>query len=343
MKVLSFGELLLRLSTENHQRIKQSTHFEVNFGGAEANVAVGLAQLGIDATYFTVVPDNDLSSSALSNIKALDVDVSKVSFQEGRLGAYFLEPGKGIRPSKVIYDRAYSSLSLAQPGSIDWEEVFDGIDWFNWSGITPAISENAATLCKEALTVAEKKGITISTDLNYRSKLWSYGKSPKEVMPELVEKCDVIFGGIDAPETYFDITPAGKSTVKGVKLTDEDIESISSQFLQRFPKASCFSSTLRETISSTHNKLQGVLFTKNQLFKSPEFIITEIVDRVGGGDAFMAGLIAGLTKHEGDNQKIVDYATASSVWKHTVHGDFNYISEEELYQLLDGKGAVINR
>ncbi|MFK7900973.1 MAG: PfkB family carbohydrate kinase, partial [Cyclobacteriaceae bacterium] len=319
------------------------SHLAIHYGGAEANVSVGISQLGIDSSFFTVLPSNDLSATAISKLKAMDVDTSSISFQDGRMGIYFLEPGKGIRPSKVVYDRAYSSLSLADSKSIDWDQIFEGIDWFHWSGITPAISASAAELCAQVLAVAEQKGITISVDLNYRSKLWNYGKTPKDIMPSLMEKCDVIFGGIDAPETYCDIVPEGKKTVKGAKLTDEDIVSIGEQVLTRFPKAKLFSSTMRETVTSTHNRLQGILYSKKGLVKSPEFDITEIVDRVGGGDGFMAGLIVGLIKYKEDYQYITNYATASSVWKHTVHGDYNYITEEELNQIIDGGTAVISR
>ena len=343
MNVLNFGELLLRLSTQGHQRIPQAHQLDAHYGGAEANVAVGLAQLGINSSYFTVVPQNDLTHTALSRLAAQQVNTTKVSFQEGRLGIYFLELGKGIRPSKVVYDRAYSALSMIDPSKIDWEEIFEGIGWFNWSGITPAISQSAALLCQDALAIAEKKGINISVDLNYRSKLWQYGKTPQEIMPSLIEKCDYIFGGIDAPETYFGIVPKAKKTVKGAKLTDEDIISISEQLLDKFPKAQLFSTTLRDTITSTHNQLQGVVFTSKQLYKSALFDIPEIVDRVGGGDAFMAGLIAGLIKYGQDHQKVVNYATANSVWKHSIAGDYNVVSEEEILSLMEGGMAVIAR
>jgi len=234
-------------------------------------------------------------------------------------------------------------LSMIDPSKIDWEEIFEGIDWFNWSGITPAISQSAALLCRDALAVAENKGIKISVDLNYRSKLWQYGKTPQEIMPRLIDKCDYIFGGIDAPETYFGIVPKAKETVKGATLTDEDIVSISEQLLEKFPKAQLFSTTLRNTITATHNQLQGIIYTSEKLYKSASFDIPEIVDRVGGGDAFMAGLIAGLIKYEHDYQKVVKYATANSVWKHSIAGDYNIVSEAEVLSLMEGGKAVIAR
>jgi len=344
MKVLSFGELLIRLSTNNNERLKQSSDLGLHFGGAEANVAVGLSQLGIESQFFTVLPNNDLAGAALAKLNSHLVDTTKVNFQDGRMGIYFLEAGKGLRPSKVVYDRAFSSISLAKPNSIDWDVVLEGVDWFHWSGITPAVSQSAADLCLIALTIAEQKGIKTSVDLNYRNKLWNYGKSPKEVMFPLIEKTDVVFGGIDAPEIYFDIVPEGEKTIKDLSLTDENICSITEQFFKMFPKASLFSTTLRETVSATHNRLQGALVTKRgQLYKSPLFDITEIVDRVGGGDAYMAGLLAGILKFEDDFQKITNYATASSVWKHTVYGDFNYVTEDEIMQIIDGASAVISR
>ena len=337
-KVVTFGEIMLRLSTPLYQRFVQASVFDVNYGGGESNVAVSLANYGIPAEYVTRLPNNDIGLCALANLRKYNVDTSNIIFGGDRLGIYFLESGAVSRGSKVVYDRAHSSIAEIKPGMIDWETVLADAQWFHWTGITPAISQGAADACLEAIKVANKLGVTVSTDLNYRKNLWKYGKKAGEVMEELVQGCDVILGNEEDAEKVFDIHPEGVDVTSG-HVEGEAYESVGKQLMARFPRAKKVIITLRGSISASHNSWSGVLWNGKQLFSAPTYQITHIVDRVGGGDSFMGGLIYGLLTYPGDDQKALDFAVAASCLKHTIHGDFNMVTVDEVEKLMSGDGS----
>lgn len=341
--IVNTGEYLLRLSTPNKNKLAQVSNFDSLFGGAEANVSASLSLLGNKVRHITALPTNALGDSAMLHLNKFKLDTSFVQRNEHRIGLYFLETGDGFRNSSVIYDRENSAMANIKISKFDWEKALENCTWLNWSGITPAISENASKFIEKGLQLAFKKGITISVDLNYREKLWKYGKKPADVMPNLLQYCHIIFGGIDAPEKMFGIVPKGKSTSK-IKLCDEDIVSISSQFLEKYcPSAQLFSTTLRHIFTNTHHSLQGIIIEKNNITKSVVYDMPNMLDRVGGGDAFMAGLIHGLIHFNANNQKIVDFATAASVLKHYTNGDINFASSTEIEALVSGHSLTISR
>ncbi|MBO8478255.1 MAG: sugar kinase [Bacteroidetes bacterium] len=339
-KVITFGEIMLRLSTPGYLRFSQAKEFAATFGGGEANVAVSLANYGIRSEFVSRFPDNDIARSCLKELRGYGVETGHCIFGGERLGIYFLETGAVARPSKVVYDRAHSSISEIQKGMIDWDEVFRGADWFHWTGITPAISQGAADVCLEAIRAAGRLGLTVSCDLNYRKNLWKYGKTASEVMPELVEGCDIILGNEEDAEKVFGIKPEGFDvTATGGNVDAAKFESVCRQLMARFPKAKKVIVTLRGSINANHNTWGGVLFDGDTLYKSPRYDITHIVDRVGGGDSFMGGLIYGLLTYRGDDQKALDFAVAASCLKHTVFGDFNQVTVAEVENLMKGDGS----
>jgi len=340
-KVVTFGEIMLRLATPGHERFTQSTSFCVSFGGGEANVAVSLSNYGIPTEYVTCVPKNDLGQAVIMDLRKHNVGVTYILQGGDRLGIYFLETGSVARPSKVIYDRAQSAISEIKPGMIDWTSVFEGATWFHWTGITPAISEGAARVCLEGIEAAKQKGITVSTDLNYRKNLWKWGKKAGEVMPEMVENCDIILGNEEDAEKVFGITPEG-ANVQGGQVSAAAYRSVCEKIMKRFPSAKKVIITLRGSISADHNTWSGVLFDGKKLFEAPVYQITHIVDRVGGGDSFMGGLIYGLLTYN-DDQKALNFAVAASCLKHTIPGDFNLVSVTEVEALMkgDASGRVV--
>ena len=339
-KVITFGEIMLRLSTPGYLRFSQARQFDATFGGGEANVAVSLANYGIQAGFVTRFPDNDIARSCIHELHSYGVDTSHCIFGGERLGIYFLETGAVARPSKVVYDRAHSSISTIEPGMIDWESVLKGADWFHWTGITPAISEGAAKVCLEAARAANKLGITVSCDLNYRKNLWKYGKTASEVMPELVECCDIILGNEEDAEKVFGIKPEGFDAAStGGAIDQARFRSVGEQLMARFPRARKVIITLRGSINANHNTWGGVLWDGSTLYQSPRYDITHIVDRVGGGDSFMGGLIYGLLTWPEDDQKALDFATAASCLKHTIFGDFNQVTAAEVESLMNGNAS----
>jgi len=333
---------MLRLATPEHQRFSQATSLCATFGGGEANVAVSLANYGMNAEFVTRLPDNDIGRAAVMDLKKHSVGTNNIIFGGERLGIYFLETGSVSRPSKVVYDRSHSSVSEIKPGMIDWENIFRGATWFHWTGITPAISQGAADTCLEAVKAARKAGLTVSCDLNFRKNLWKWGSSAKEVMPGLVEYCDVILGNEEDAEKVFDIKP-DKTDVSSGKVESSEFESVCHKLKEKFPRARKIIITLRGSISADHNTWSGILFNGSSFFKAPVYQITHIVDRVGGGDSFMGGLIYGLIANKDDDQKALNFAVAASCLKHTIHGDFNLVSVAEVEQLMkgDGSGRVI--
>ncbi len=337
-KVITFGELMLRLATPGYLRFSQATEFDVTFGGGEANVAVSLANYGIDASFVSSLPNNDIGDAAITSLRTYKVGTSHILRGGDRIGIYFLESGAVSRGSKVLYDRANSSFSKLKKGSIDWNKVFDGVTWFHWTGITPAVSEGAFEACLEACEVASHKGITISTDLNYRNKLWKWGKPAGEVMEKLVAYCDIILGNEEDADMVFGIKPQGVD-VKSGHVEGAAYESVGKQLMTKFPKAKKIIITLRGSISASHNTWSGVLWDGKKLLEAPTYQITHIVDRVGGGDSFMGGLIYGLITYPKDDQKALDFAVAASCLKHTIKGDFNQVTVDEVEKLMQGDGS----
>lgn len=339
-KVVTFGEIMLRLATPGFQRFAQAKEFTATFGGGEANVAVSLSNYGIDAQFVTRLPKNDIADSCVKDLHKYGVKTDNVIYGGERLGIYFLETGAVARASKVVYDRAHSAIADIKPGMIDWEAVLEGADWFHWTGITPALSQGAADACLEAIKTANRMGITVSTDLNFRKNLWKYGKTAAEVMPELVEGCDVILGNEEDAEKVFGIKPEGFDvTATSGHVDAAEFESVCTQMMKRFPRAKKVIITLRGSINANHNTWAGVLWNGKQLFQSPSYDITHIVDRVGGGDSFMGGLIYGLLSYEGDDQTALNFAVAASCLKHTIYGDFNLVTVAEVENLMKGDGS----
>ncbi|MBQ0077590.1 MAG: sugar kinase [Bacteroidales bacterium] len=339
-KVITFGEIMLRLSTPGYLRFGQSHQLDTTFGGGEANVAVSLANYGIDTEFVTRLPENDIARACLKDLRSYGVGTKHIIYGGDRLGIYFLETGAVARPSKVVYDRAGSSIATIQPGSIDWERVFEGADWFHWTGITPALSQGAADVCLEAIKAANRLGVTVSCDLNYRKNLWKYGKKAGEVMPALVEGCDIILGNEEDADKVFGIKPEGFDVTATAGAIDQQrFRSVGEQLMARFPRAKKVIITLRGSINANHNTWGGVLWDGEKLYESPRYDITHIVDRVGGGDSFMGGLIYGLLTYTGDDQKALDFAVAASCLKHTIFGDFNQVTVAEVENLMKGDGS----
>ena len=339
-KVITFGEIMLRLATPDYLRFSQSSTLSATFGGGEANVAVSLANYGVDVEFVTCLPKNDIAAACVGELRKYGVGVKNIVYGGERLGIYFLETGAVARPSKVVYDRAHSSISTIEKGMIDWEKVFEGADWFHWTGITPAISASAAEVCLEACKAANRLGVTVSCDLNFRKNLWKYGKTAAEVMPALVECCDVILGNEEDAEKVFGIKPEGFDvTATGGEVEQAAFESVCRQLMQRFPRAKKVIITLRGSINANHNTWGGVLFDGQKLYASPRYDITHIVDRVGGGDSFMGGLIYGLREYKGDDERALNFAVAASALKHTIYGDFNLVTVAEVENLMKGDGS----
>lgn len=339
-KVVTFGEIMLRLSPPGFLRFSQTNSFDVVYGGGESNVAVSLANYGVPVEFVTRLPDNDIGHCAHMEMRKRGVATNHVNWGGDRLGIYFLETGAVSRGSKVVYDRQHSAMAEIKPGMIDWKAAFEGADWFHWTGITPAISQGAADACLEALKVASEMGLTISTDLNYRQKLWKYGGDREKIMTELTSYCDIILGNEEDAEKHFGIKPEGLDiTTQGEHVKGAAFLSVCDQMLKKFPRAKKVITTLRGSISASHNSWAGVLYDGKTLYESPQYQITDIVDRVGGGDSFMGGLIYGLIKYEGDDQQALNFAVAASCLKHTIKGDANLVTVAEVEKLMGGDAS----
>jgi 2-dehydro-3-deoxygluconokinase len=337
-KVVTFGEIMLRLASPGYLRFSQSSQLEATFGGGEANVAVSLANYGIPASFVSRLPKNDIGDWAIQNLRKYNVQTQDILRGGERVGIYFLETGAVARASKVVYDRAGSAIADIQPGMLDWEAIFKDANWFHWTGITPALSEGAAATCLEGIKMANKLGVTVSTDLNFRKNLWKYGKTADEVMPELVAGCDVILGNEEDAEKVFHIQPEGVDVTAG-HVEAAAYESVCRQLVKKFPRAKKVIITLRGSINANHNTWAGTLFNGEKIFFSPQYDITHIVDRVGGGDSFMGGLICGLLTYPDDDQQALNFAVAASCLKHTIYGDFNLVTVDEVKNLMKGDGS----
>lgn len=337
-KIVTFGEVMLRLAPPDFLRFRQCNYLDSTFGGGEANVAVSCANYGLDVSFVTRLPKNDISDWCIRTLRQANIDTKDIVFGGDRVGIYFLETGAVSRGSKVVYDRANSAISQIEPGMIDWDKVFEGATWFHWTGITPAISQGAADVCLEAVKVANEKGITVSCDLNYRKNLWKYGKTADEIMPDLVAGTDIILGNEEDAEKVFGIHPEGIDVTSG-HVEGAAYESVGKQLMTKFPRAKKVIITLRGSISASHNSWSGVLWDGEKLYQAPTYQITHIVDRVGGGDSFMGGLIYGLNAHKDDDQKALNFAVAASCLKHTIKGDFNQVTVEEVEKLMGGDAS----
>jgi len=336
-KVVTFGEIMMRLATPGHQRFVQVRDFEITYAGGEANVAVSLAQFGVPATYVTRLPANDLGDACLNFLRQFGVGTGHVVRGGERLGLYFLEAGAVQRSSKVIYDRADSAIATIEPGMVNWDEVFADAGWFHWTGITPAISESAAAVCLEAVQCAKEMGLTVSCDLNYRAKLWKWGKTAGEVMPGLVKHCDVAIGNEEDADKVFGIRAPDADVTAG-KVDAGAYRYVCAELVNRFPNLGTVAVTLRGSLSASHNTWSGILYSDGELYRGPSFDITHIVDRVGGGDSFMGGLIYGLNTYE-NKQDAIDFAVCASCLKHSIPGDFNLVRVEEVEKLMKGDAS----
>lgn len=326
-KVITFGEIMGRLSPAGYGRITQAQSLNITYGGGEANVAGGLAHIGIPAEHVTCFPNNELGKAAAGYYRQVGVDMSHTVYQEGRLGLYFVEFGAAMRPSKVTYDRADSAFANLNPADFNWKEIFTGAGWFHWTGITPAISEAAATALRAALKEAKAQGLTISADVNYRKNLWQYGKSVKEVMPDLIAQCDIIVCGKGDAEDILDIVPTGSQK--------SGWHDICIQIKERFPNIKKIINTKRGQISASQNNLSATSFDGKKVLKSETVEISQIVDRIGGGDAFMAGYIYGNLVL-GDEAKSLAFGVAASALKHTIEGDINLSTIDEIQTVMAG-------
>jgi 2-dehydro-3-deoxygluconokinase len=332
--IVTFGEIMLRLSPPDHQRFVQARSFDAIYGGGEANVAASLANFGLLVEYVTRLPDNGIGDACLSFLRQYGVGTRCVVRGGERLGVYFLEIGSAQRGSKVIYDRAASALATVQPGMIDWRTVFADADWFHWTGITPAISEGAAQACLEAVRVAREIGLTVSCDLNYRKKLWKWGKTAVEVMPDLVSLCDLVVGNEEDADKVFGIKAPEADVTKG-KVEADAYAHVCRELVRRFPNLQTVAVTLRGSLSASRNTWSAILYHQGDVFTAPRYDIIPIVDRVGGGDSFCAGLIYGLRTYD-DAQRALNFAVAASCLKHTIPGDFNLVSVAEVEKLVSG-------
>lgn len=339
-QVVTFGEIMLRLSPPDFLRFSQAYSFDVTYGGGESNVAVSLANYGIPSCFVSRLPDNDLGECALIELRKRGVNTDQIIRGGDRLGIYFLETGAVSRGSKVLYDRAHSAMAEIKPGMIDWNSIFKETSWFHFTGITPAISEGASAACLEAVQIATKMGVTISTDLNYRAKLWKYGGNREAIMTELTSYCDIILGNEEDAEKHFGIKPKNLDITKqGHKINAEAFQSVCKQMMKKFPRAKKVITTLRGSVSASNNTWAGVLYDGKKIYESPQYKINPIIDRVGGGDSFMGGLIYGLITYPSNDQKALNFAVAASCLKHTIKGDANLVTIEEVEKLMSGDAS----
>ena len=339
-KVVTFGEIMLRLSPPGYLRFSQTNSFDIVYGGGESNVAVSLANYGIPVEFVTRIPKSEIGECALMELRKRGVGTSHIVLGGERLGIYFMETGAVNRSSNVVYDRTNSAMAELKSGMINWDKVFDGVSWFHWTGITPAISKNAADVCLEAVKIASDKGLTISTDLNYRSKLWKHEGDRNEIMTELTSYSDIILGNEEDTEMHFGIKPEGLDiTTQGNEMNSEAFLSVCNQMMKKFPKAKKIIITLRGSISASHNSWAGILYDGKKMYESIQYQITDIVDRIGGGDSFMGGLIYGFLNYPNEDQKALDFAVAASSLKHTIKGDVNLVKVEEVEKLMNGNSS----
>lgn len=334
MKVLSFGEILLRLASPGYTKLFQKDSLDATFCGGEANVAVSLANFGVQSEFLTVLPDNDVGHASLNALKYFGVDTSKTFFKNGRMGLYYLEKGASQRPSKVIYDRAFSSIALAEPADFDWDVLFDGVNWFHWTGINPALSDNMAQICEQACKKAKEKGITISCDLNFRKTLWSSEKAQK-VMSNLVQYVDVCIANEEDADKVLGIK-APNNNVESGKLNKRGYEYVAKEICERFG-CKKVAITLRESINASRNGWSGMIYNATGIANYSTHYDIDIVDRVGGGDSFTGAMIYSLITGK-DDKSAIEFAIAASCLKHSIEGDFNRVTVSDVENLINNGG-----
>jgi len=335
-RYITFGEIMLRLKPPGFERFLQSPVFEATFGGGEANVAVGLARFGMNVAYVSVIPDNAIGEACIQELRKHGIDTSLITRKGNRLGIYFLEPGANQRPSRVIYDRLGSAIAEARPGDIDWNRVLDGATWFHITGITPALSLSASRLSLEAVKKAKEKGLTVSCDLNFRKKLWKYGKPAPEVMGELVKYIDIAIGNEEDCQKSLGV--GVELDVKSGKLDPEKYRELTDKVLELFSNIKKIALTMRESHSADYNSWSAVLNNRSTFSVSRKHEIHDIVDRVGSGDTFAAGLIYGLNNLDTDREAL-EFATAASCLMHSIPGDLPLVSLDEVTSLVGGEAS----
>ena len=333
-KIITFGEIMLRLAPEGYYRFIQADKFNAVYGGGEANVAISLANYGMDVNFVTKLPKNDIGQAAINSLRRFGVDTGNIIRGGDRIGIYYLEKGASQRPSKVIYDREYSSIALASQSDFDWDKIFDGAQWFHFTGITPALGENVSAICLDACKAAKERGITVSCDLNYRKNLWSREKA-RQVMTGLMEFVDVCIANEEDAGDVFGIWADDNNITEG-KLSNEGYKSVARKLATKygFKKVAI---TLRSSISANDNNWAAMLYDGKNFYFSKTYAI-HIVDRVGGGDSFGAGLIYSLITNK-EPQPALEFSVAASCLKHTIEGDYNLINTDEVNKLADGDGT----
>ncbi len=336
MRIATFGEIMLRLSPPGREKLLQSPFFVALFGGGEANVAASLARFNHDTRFISVVPDNAVGDAAVAELRRRQVRTEFIIRKGRRLGIYFAETGADQRPSKVVYDREHSAIAEAGPGDIDWDRAFEGVDWFHTSGITPAISASAAELSLEGLQAAKSKGIKVSVDLNYRGKLWKYGTPAPDVMRRVLALADVAIGNEEDCQRSLGL--ASVADIRAGRLDPGAYDALTLEVMGQFPNLERIALTLRESLSASWNRWSAVLRDSGGFIRGPLYEIHDIVDRIGSGDAFAAGLIHGLGKF-GTVAEALSFAVAASCLKHSIPGDFNLVSEEDVLALMRGEGS----
>ena len=332
-KIVTFGEIMLRLSPPDHEVLLQSPRFIAHLGGAEANAAVSLANYGEAAAFVTALPPGELGDAAIRELRKFGVETRHILRQGERLGIYFTQRGSCSRPSKVLYDRAGSAVACAAARDYPWKAILQGVDWFHVTGITPALSQQAAEATLEALEVCGRRGITVSCDLNYRKKLWKWGKAATEVMPQVVRNADVLVANEEDCQMALGIQ--SNANVASGKLDPACYRGLAARVLEAYPRLRYLAVSLRESHSADHNGWSGVLAGRDGFFVSRKYALTHIVDRIGGGDSFGAGLIHGL-RTLNSPQEALEFAVAASALKHTIPGDFNYARREDVLALMAG-------
>ena len=333
-KVITFGEIMLRLAPEGYYRFVQAEKYGATYGGGEANVAVSLANYGLDAGFVTKLPKHEIGQAGVNSLRRFGVDTTYIARGGDRVGIYYLEKGASQRPSKVIYDRAGSSIATASKEDFDWEKIFDGVEWFHFTGITPALGDNVAEICMDACKAAKAKGITVSCDLNYRNKLWTREKA-REVMSELCKYVDVCIANEEDAADVFGIK-AEETDVTTGKVNHEGYKDVAKQLVEKYG-FSKVATTLRGSISASDNNWAAMFYDGKEFYFSKSYKV-HIVDRVGGGDSFGAGLIYGCM-NDYDPQEIIEFAAAASCLKHTIEGDFNMVTVDEVKKLAGGDGS----
>jgi 2-dehydro-3-deoxygluconokinase len=340
-RIVTYGEVMLRLKAPGFERLLQTPHLEASFGGGEANVAVSLAQFGHDVTYVTALPRNPIGEACISFMKGKDVGTSKIIMTGERMGIYYYEAGANQKPSRVVYDRAHSAIMDILPSVFDWDMILDGADWFHISGITPALSDSAAEISHAAMKTAHEKGITVSCDYNHRNNLWKYGKSAPDVMPELVALADVGIANEEDCQRALGITiehNGWASNIESGHIDPDNYRQLCEKVLSTFPNLRYQAITMRESNSADRNGWSACLHNGREFHVSTHYDVADIVDRVGTGDAFAAGLIHGLITGLPDKEAL-EFAVAASCLKHSIPGDMNFCSADEVRQLMSGNAS----